>query len=119
MKVIIIVATMFLLSAGLVNAQFTGPVADRSELTVEEAAEARVGTYAMVTGHIINQLGEDYYTFKDDTGEIRVEISPNLWRNQAVNPDTLVRMQVEVDTNIFGRRYLWVESIEVLEENDD
>lgn len=112
----VIIVTMILLNTGLVNAQFTGPVADRSELTVEKAAEARVGAYAIVTGQIINQLGEDYYTFRDDTGEIRVEISQGLWRNQAVNPETVVRMHVEVDTNIFGRRYLWVESIEVLEE---
>ena len=116
MKVIVIFVTIFLFNTGLVNAQFTGPVADRSELSVEKAAEARVGTYAVVTGHIINQLGEDYYTFQDDTGEIRVEIAQGLWRNQAVNPETVVRMQVEVDTNIFGRRYLWVESIDVLEE---
>jgi uncharacterized protein (TIGR00156 family) len=117
MKIPVIIVSLILLNTGLVNAQFTGPVADRSELTVEKAAEARVGTYATVTGNIINQLGEDYYTFQDDTGEIRVEISPEMWRNQAVNPETLVRMQVEVDTNIFGRRYLWVESIEILEED--
>jgi uncharacterized protein (TIGR00156 family) len=110
----IIVTFVIILFPFISVAQFTGPVADRAQLTVEQAREARVGTYAVVTGQIINQLREDYYTFQDDTGDIRIEIASSLWNNREVSPQTAVRLYVEVDSNLFGRRYLWVESLEVL-----
>jgi uncharacterized protein (TIGR00156 family) len=118
MKLILVSAILLFLMPSLVSAQFTGPVVDREELTVEKAQEAMVGTYATVTGRIINQLREDYYTFQDETGEIRIEVSPALWNNRQVTPQMMVRLSVEVDSNIFGRRYLWVESIEILEESE-
>jgi uncharacterized protein (TIGR00156 family) len=95
-------------------AQFTGPAAERERLTVEEASHARVGTYASVTGQIVNRLREDYYTFRDETGEIRVEIPSHVWSGRAVSPQTTVRLYVEVDANLLGRRYLWTESLEVV-----
>ena len=118
MKLIIIPAIILFIMPALVNAQFTGPVVDRQELTVEKAQEAMVGTYATVNGRIINQLRDDYYTFQDDTGEIRIEVSPALWNNRQVTPQITVRLSVEVDSNIFGRRYLWVESVEILEVSE-
>ena len=111
---LIVTLVIFLIPVASI-AQFTGPVADRAQLTVEQALEARVGTYAVITGQIINQIREDYYTFRDGTGDIRIEIAPNVWNNQEVTPQTTVRLHVEVDTNLFGRRYLWVESLEVVE----
>ena len=98
------------------SAQFTGPVAERVELSVEEAREARVGTYATVTGNIINQWREDDYTFRDESGEIRVEIAPGLWSNRRVSPETNVRLFVEVDSNRLGKRYLWLESLQIVAE---
>lgn len=106
---------LFLLFPVMATAQFSGPVIDRAELTVEQAMEARIGTYANITGNIINRLHEEYYTFRDSTGEIRVEIAENVWQNQQVSPEDEVRLFVEVDSNAFGRRYLWVESLEVLD----
>ena len=113
----VFVLTLFLFPSTAI-AQFTGPDIDREELTVEETRQVRVGTYAVVTGQIINRLREDYYTFRDATGEIRVEIAPNLWKNRRVSPQTIVRLFVEANANTVGRRYLWVESIEVVEEPD-
>ncbi len=115
MKLIVTLVIILIPVASI--AQFTGPVADRAQLTVEQALEARVGTYAVITGQIINQIREDYYTFRDGTGDIRIEIAPNVWNNQEVTPQTTVRLHVEVDTNLFGRRYLWVESLEVVDYN--
>ena len=113
MKLIVTLVIILIPVASI--AQFTGPVADRAQLTVEQALEARVGTYAVITGQIINQIREDYYTFRDGTGDIRIEIAPNVWNNQEVTPQTTVFLHVEVDTNLFGRRYLWVESLEAVE----
>jgi uncharacterized protein (TIGR00156 family) len=115
MKLVLAFVLAVLLIPGAANAQFTGPVVDRAELTVDEVREVRVGTYAVVTGQIINRIREDYYTFRDDTGEIRAEIEPNIWKNRSVGPETIVRLVVEVDSNMVGRRYLWVESMEIVE----
>jgi uncharacterized protein (TIGR00156 family) len=115
MKLILAFVLAVLHIPGAANAQFTGPVVDRAELTVDEVREVRVGTYAVVTGQIINRIREDYYTFRDDTGEIRVEIEPNIWKNRSVGPETTVRLFVEVDSNMVGRRYLWVESMEIVD----
>jgi len=115
MKLALSFVLAVLLLPGVATAQFTGPTVERAELTVEETHQARVGTYAVVTGQIINRLREDYYTFRDDTGEIRVEIAPTIWRERRVSPETTVRLFVEVDRNMVGKRYLWVESIELVE----
>lgn len=97
------------------QAQYTGPVIEHSQMSVEDALEVRIGTYAVVTGQIVNQLGENYYTFRDDTGEIRIEIEPQVWQNREVGPQTTVRLHVEIDSSIMRRRYLWVESLELVE----
>ena len=115
MKQLITLLMLLMVLPLLAQAQYTGPAIEHSIMTVEETLDARVGTYAVVTGRIVNQLGENYYTFRDDTGEIRVEIEPNVWRNREVGPQTTVRLHVEIDSTIMGRRYLWVESLELVE----
>ena len=94
-------------------AQFTGPSAVGRTSTVEQAQNARVGTYVTVTGNIVAHLREDYYRFRDDTGEIRVEIGSGVWRSRDVGPDTAVRLLAEVDRSRAGV-YLWVKSLEII-----
>ena len=55
------------------TAQFTGPSASGRPSTVAEARDVRLGSYVTLTGHIVNHQRSDYFTFRDDTGEIRVE----------------------------------------------
>ena len=94
-------------------AEFTGPSATGRISTVEDARNAPVHTYVTVTGNIVAHLREDYYTFRDETGEVRVEIEPPVWRNRKIGPDTKVRLVAEVDRNAAGTIYLWVESLEI------
>ena len=96
-------------------AQFTGPSAMGRVSTVEEARSAPLDTYVTVTGNIVAHLREDYYTFRDQTGEIRVEIEPPVWKNRKIGPDTAVRLVAEVDRNAAGTVYLWVKSLEIVE----
>lgn len=105
----------FLLLSSTSYAQFTGPSAPGQVSSVAEAQQAAIESYVTVTGNIIAHLGEDYYRFRDRTGEIRVEIEPPVWRNRKISPETKVRLVAEVDRNATGRRYLWVESLEILE----
>ena len=110
---LVLILVAFLLPA-IAMAQFTGPTVKGQTSTVEQARKARVDTYVTVTGNIVAHLREDYFTFRDSTGEIRVEIEPEVWRNREVGPDTTVRLLAEVDRNAAGTVYLWVQSLEIV-----
>lgn len=110
---LVLTLVSFLLPATAM-AQFTGSTTTGESSTVAQARNARVDTYVTVTGNIVAHLREDYYTFRDNTGEIRVEIEPRVWRNREVGPDTTVRLLAEVDRNAAGTVYLWVQSLEIV-----
>lgn len=93
------------------QAQFTGPsTAVSTEMTVAQAQTARTNTYITVTGNIVAHERSDYFTFRDHTGEIRVEIEPSVWQGQEVSPDTKVRLFGEVDRGMRGR-YISVKTL--------
>jgi uncharacterized protein (TIGR00156 family) len=110
---LVLTLVSFLMPATAV-AQFTGPTTRGQTSTVAQARNARVDTYVTVTGNIVAHLREDYFTFRDSTGEIRVEIEPEVWQNREVGPDTVVRLLAEVDRNAAGTVYLWVQSLEIV-----
>ena len=115
MRAFLAFSLVWLLLLSNAVAQFTGPTATGRTSTVEEARNARVDTYVTVTGNIVAHLREEYYTFRDSTGDIRVEIESGVWRNRKVGPDTTVRLLAEVDRNAAGTVYLWVKSLEIVE----
>lgn len=114
MKSVFVIAMFCGLLSSHALAQFTGPVHEGRVITVAEVREARWGSYVTVTGHIVARQHEDYYVFRDHTGEIRAEIEHRVWQGRAVNPQTRVQLHAEVDRGV-GGRYLWVESLAVLE----
>jgi uncharacterized protein (TIGR00156 family) len=115
MKSYVSLVMCLLLLSSTSFAQFTGPSVTGRVSTVEQARNAPIDTYVTVTGNIVAHLREDYYTFRDRTGEIRVEIERPVWRNRNIGPDTKVRLVAEVDRNAAGTIYLWVESLEIAE----
>jgi len=94
-------------------AQFSGPSPTGRSVSVAQAREARVGSFVTVTGNIVNHLHEEYYTFRDGSCEIRVEIASGVWQNRKVEPATKVCLLAEVDSGN-ASRYLYVKSLEVL-----
>lgn len=94
-------------------AQFSGPSPAGKASTVQQVRDARVGSYVTLTGHVVNHLRGDYYTFRDNSGEIRVEIGAGIWQNRKVEPSTRVRLLAEVDRGQAGV-YLWVKSLDVV-----
>jgi uncharacterized protein (TIGR00156 family) len=95
-------------------AQFSGPGGQGTVTTVAEAHTARDDTPFDVTGNIIEQIREDYYTFQDATGTIVAEIERRQFRNQPVTPETTVRLIGEVDRTLRGRE-LDVDRLEVVQ----
>ena len=108
-----LVCVMALVVATPVAAQFTGPGAAGAEMTVAQAVAARAGTYVTLVGNIVAHQREDYFTFRDASGDIRVEVAAEVFQNRPVAPETNVRLLGEVDTGRSGP-YVWVKSLEVL-----
>lgn len=107
------VFTMTSLLAGRARAQFTGPGTAAPAGTVAGVGGARLGSYVTVVGNIVNHQRGNYFTFRDTTGELRVEIEPAVWAGRPVNPDTKVRLVGEVGSTAAGR-YLWVKSLDIV-----
>ena len=55
--------------------------------TVEEITAAEEGTEVKLEGNIIEEHEENFYLFKDDTGELKLKISDDVWGDREVNPD--------------------------------
>jgi uncharacterized protein (TIGR00156 family) len=94
-------------------AQFTGPGAAGALITASQASAARAGTYVTLEGSIVAHLREDYYTFRDASGDIRVEIAGGVFAHRPVSPQTRVRLLGEVDSGRSGP-YVWVKSLDIL-----
>jgi uncharacterized protein (TIGR00156 family) len=109
-----VIFLLFSLLAATATAQFSGPSATGGTSSVAQVQTVRLGSYVTVTGHVVAHQRKDYYTFRDGTGEIRVEIDNSVWQNRPVGPETKVRLLAEVDQGIAGR-YLWVKSLEIVE----
>lgn len=101
------------LFAGSAFAQFSGPSATGRASKVADLRGVRLGSYVTVSGNVVAHQRGNYFTFRDGTGEIRVEIDNAVWQGRAVSPETKVRLLGEVDTGPAGR-YLWVKSLDIV-----
>lgn len=62
----------------------------------------------------VSDSRNEYYIFRDDNGEIRVEIADELWAGRQVSPENTVRLRAEVDRRFISEVYLWVQSLEIV-----
>ena len=113
MKTLVVSAAFCAVLATSAAAQFTGPSTTGREATVQQAVRARPGTYVTLTGHIVENLRGEYYTFRDKSGRLRVEIPANLWQGRPVSPDTTVRLLGEMDLSATGP-YLYVKTLDIV-----
>ncbi len=114
MDKIVVVFALSILLASTALAQFTGPSVAGRVVSVAQAKDSLPGRYVTVSGHIAAHLRGDYYSFRDGTGEIRVEIEDKAWLGRQIGPETKVRLLAEVDLGPTGR-YLWVKSIDLVD----
>ena len=96
-KLILTVGLLVLVVLG-VNAQqsgFTGP--SIGHITVAEALNLRDDAPVILRGRIERSLGNERYTFTDETGSITVEIERRVWGNLSIGPNDLVEISGEID----------------------
>ncbi len=89
--------SMLLLTSSMAFAGFSGPSVNKID-TVKAALSAKDDTYVELVGYIIKSLGKEDYLFKDDTGEIQIEIDDDEWMGQDVMPNDKITIRGEVDS---------------------
>lgn len=92
-----LIGAMLLLVSLTAAAEFIGPGATSSLTTVQAVGKLKEDTRVSLVGYLINQLGVEHYTFKDDTGQMAVEIHPNDMVGITITPETKIKIYGEVD----------------------
>lgn len=103
----LLLVSALMLGSSLAFAQFTGPSTDNVQaevanklenvLSVEQARHLKDDTKVILEGKIVEHLGGDKYRFKDQSGEITIEIDHDDWRGVKVGPEDTVVIYGEVD----------------------
>lgn len=74
---------------------FMGP--SISKTTVEKVKTSKDDMPVVLEGNIIQHLGKDKYLFRDQTGDITIEIDNDDWKGVTVTPKDSVTIYGEVD----------------------
>ncbi|OON40284.1 TIGR00156 family protein [Izhakiella australiensis] len=74
---------------------FAGP--DGSAITAAKAGEMSDDSWVSVTGHIEKRVGDDKYIFRDNTGNLLVEIDHKRWMGQTITPQDKVQLKGKID----------------------
>ena len=72
------------------------PVVDRI-VTVEQIPMMRDNQNVVMTGYIVESLGDEMYVFQDSTGAINVEIEPVILGEMVIVPNTKMKIKGEID----------------------
>ncbi|ACA89034.1 MULTISPECIES: NirD/YgiW/YdeI family stress tolerance protein [Shewanella] len=78
-------------------AAYNGPGVETLVKSAKDASHATDDTPVELTGYLVKSLGDEKYLFRDQSGDVEVEIDNALWRNIEVNSDTKVTLKGEVD----------------------
>lgn len=75
---------------------YTGPSAV-STMTVSEVLKLGDDKPVILVGKIEKSLGNEKYTFTDNTGSVTVEIDDEEWRGLTLNENDIVEIKGEID----------------------
>lgn len=93
---------------------FEGPRAPSvAPMTVKQALDQRDDSIVVLTGKIVNSLGDEKYTFRDDTGDVIIEIDDEDWGGIKVTPENTIEIVGEVDKEFMKPTKIDVKSFSV------
>jgi uncharacterized protein (TIGR00156 family) len=121
MKYILLLAVM-LLGTQTTVAQYTGPSsgANRGMTISEVLKNARIlqlrDNHVQLRGFVVEHIREDYYLFRDDSGEIWIEIYGDVMPTWPFDESTEIVLTGEVDFDVFRGTYIWVQRIQKANE---
>ena len=94
----ILAAAAMIFGATSVNA--ASMASDNTEKPVSQVSEIKNmpdESMVYIQGYLIQNLGNENYTFQDDSGTMTVEIDDDLMGSNAYSPTTMVWIAAEVD----------------------
>ena len=94
------------------KAQFVDSKAPQVTTVKEVLKNGKDNQMVVLEGKVIERIKGDDYRFCDSTGVI--EIDDHVFKGQTVTPDTLIRIEAEVDTEIVGDNKLDVERLAII-----
>ena len=94
---IFLITTILLLTSISVSAEFIGPGSMWSQTTVSDISTKREDARVSLVGYLVNQIDDEHYTFRDETGQMVVEIHPHELMELTVTTETKIRIIGEVD----------------------
>lgn len=97
---------------------FAGPITGAEADTVVKAKELRDDAPVVLTGHILSQIvgKKKKFLFKDQTGEIVLDIDKKAFRGQTVTPEDTVRLLGKVDKDWGDDLEIDVKQVEILKQ---
>lgn len=111
-KVIFILFLLFLNFNFSTFAEYYG---QNDIITVKKLKTMKDDSYAIIEGFIVKQISDEKFLFKDETGEIVLDIDNDLmYQLKNVGKNTLVEIYGELDKNIFGRDEFEVKRITII-----
>ena len=118
MKKVLYTTALALLLGGFSNAMaqvqtggFTGPSVNQP-VNVEDAVKLADDTAVELTGKIEKSLGDEKYTFSDESGSVTVEIDNEDFKGVTVNENDTVKLKGEVDKELMQETTIDVDSVE-------
>jgi uncharacterized protein (TIGR00156 family) len=108
--ILAIIGTIGFLSAGIANAQYTGPSEKEMTTVADVLANAKDDTYVQLKGKITQQVGKEKYIFVDSSGEIRVEIDNEVF-TVPVDDKTNVEIRGEFEKDFMESPEIDVDSV--------
>ncbi len=85
-KVIGLVALMSVSSFAM--AAYTGPQ-EQNKVSVAQLKDVADDQWVTLEGKLVKHLGGENYSFRDDSGEVEVEVDGDVWRGVEVGPNDL------------------------------
>lgn len=109
--VLLLVAAPLILGQSAV-AQFVGDPG--SVNTVADVKKMKNNAWFTMEGTIVRQTREEKYLFRDQSGEIEVEIDNDDWRGLKVDANMRIRIAGEVEKEFMRGREVDVKSVELV-----
>jgi uncharacterized protein (TIGR00156 family) len=91
-----------------------GPGSSSNLITVKTVDKMTDDEKVTLEGYIVKKASDEYYMFKDATGEIEVEIDDDVLKKVDITPGTKVRIVGEVDEDCPSTT-IDVDHIEIIE----
>ena len=86
-------------------------------ITIKKAKKLNDKDTVTLEGYIVKQIDDDEFIFRDNSGEIKIDINDNVmiqFANARITPNTLIRIQGSLDKEMLEETTLDVFKLEIL-----